>query len=464
MTELLLNAFAMNCVGHQSPGLWTHPADRSTDYARLPHWCDLARTLERGLFDGIFLADVLGAYDVFGGSPAASIRTGAQIPANDPVLLVPAMAAVTEHLGFGVTVSATYEPPFLLARRFATLDHLTGGRIGWNIVTSYLDSAARAAGRSRQLGHDDRYEFAEDVMALAYKLWEGSWEEGAVQADRARGLYADPARVHAVRHDGPATRGFDAVALSEPSPQRTPVLYQAGSSPRGIAFAARHAECVFVSGPSAAVLAPRVAALRAAVQDAGRVVRAFALLTAIVAPTDAEAADLLRSYRAHVSLDGALALIGGWTGVDLAGLPPDAELRHVENDAGRTALANFTRADPQRRWTVREVAEHVAIGGAGPVVAGSAATVADALRRFAAETGVDGFNLSYAVVPGDFERVVDLLVPALQERGAYKTAYRPGTLREKLFGTDRLLEPPHPAAQARRQGASRRRRASHDAP
>ena len=152
MRPLLLNAFAMNCVGHQSPGLWTHPADRSLDYTSLAHWTALARLLERGLFDGIFLADVLGPSDVHGGSPAAALRAGIQIPANDPLLLIPAMAAVTAHLGFGVTVSATYEPPFLLARRFATLDHLTGGRIGWNIVTSYLDSAARAAGRARPDG------------------------------------------------------------------------------------------------------------------------------------------------------------------------------------------------------------------------------------------------------------------------------------------------------------------------
>ena len=449
MRALQLNAFAMNCVGHQSPGLWTHPADRSTDYTSLAHWTALARLLERGLFDGIFLADVLGPSDVHGGSAAAAIRAGIQIPANDPLLLIPAMAAVTAHLGFGVTVSASYEPPFLLARRFATLDHLTGGRIAWNIVTSYLDSAARAAGHARQMAHDDRYRAADDVMALAYKLWEGSWEEGAVVADRARGLYADPARVHAVRHGD-----VDTVALWEPSPQRTPVLYQAGSSPAGIAFAARHAECVFVSGPSAAVLAPRVATLRAAVAAAGREVRVFALVTAIVAPTDAQAHALLASYRDHVSLEGALALLGGWTGLDFAGLAPDTELRHVENDAGRTALVNFTRADPNRRWTVREVAEHVAIGGAGPVIAGSAATVAGALLDFAARTGVDGFNLSYAIMPGDFERVVDLLVPELQSRGAYKTAYRSGTLREKLFGAGRLVELPHPAAGARRTRGS----------
>ncbi len=442
---MLLNAFAMNCVGHQSAGLWTHPRDRSVDFTSLEYWMSLARLLERGLFDGVFLADVLGAYDVFGGSADAAIRAGAQIPVGDPLLLVPAMAAVTRDLGFGITVSASYEAPFLLARRFSTLDHLTRGRVGWNIVTSYLDSAARAVGRTRQVAHDERYALAEDAMTLLYGLWEASWEEGAVVEDRARGVYADPARVRVVRHDGPAVANFSAMHLCSPSPQRTPVLYQAGSSTAGLAFAARHAECVFVSGPSAQVLGPRVRAIRASVAAEGRTVLVFSLLTAIVAQTDAEAADLLADYRDHASVEGTLALLSGWTGVDFAGLSLDDLVRHVENDAGRAALENFTRADPDRQWTVREVVAHASIGGAGPVLAGSASTVADALARWVEATGVDGLNLSYGVMPADFEAVVERLVPALQDRGLYKSAYAPGTLREKLFGQGRLLQAPHPA-------------------
>jgi len=144
--QIRLNAFEMNCVAHQSPGLWRHPRDRSREYRRLGGWIELARTLERGLFDGLFLADVLGVYDVFGGGPEAALRHATQTPVNDPLLLVPAMAAATEHLGFGVTVTLSYEPPFPFARRMSTLDHLTDGRIGWNIVTGYLDSAAKGMG------------------------------------------------------------------------------------------------------------------------------------------------------------------------------------------------------------------------------------------------------------------------------------------------------------------------------
>src|SRR5207237_7904183 len=136
MREIRLNAFEMNCVGHQSPGLWAYPRDRSVNYTDLDYWTGLVRTLERGRFDGIFLADVLGIYDVYGGGPDAALRHAVQVPVNDALLLVPAMAAATEHLGFGVTCILSYEPPYTLARRLSTLDHLTKGRAGWNIVTA----------------------------------------------------------------------------------------------------------------------------------------------------------------------------------------------------------------------------------------------------------------------------------------------------------------------------------------
>src|SRR3984893_2400091 len=164
--EIRLNAFAMNCVAHQSPGLWTHPRDRTAEYNRLPYWLDLARALERGRFDGLFLADVLGVYDVFGNSPDAALRHATQTPANEPLLLISAMAAVTENLGFGVTSNLSFEPPYPFARRMSTLDHLTEGRIGWNVVTGYLDSAARGAGKDKQTAHDDRYEVADEYMEV----------------------------------------------------------------------------------------------------------------------------------------------------------------------------------------------------------------------------------------------------------------------------------------------------------
>jgi FMN-dependent oxidoreductase (nitrilotriacetate monooxygenase family) len=446
--EIRFNAFEMNCLVHQSPGLWRHPRDRSRDYLSLDYWVELARTLERGCFDGLFLADVLGVYDVFGGNADAALAHGAQTPVNDPLLLVPAMAQATQHLGFGVTVNLSYEPPFTFARRMSTLDHLTKGRIGWNVVTGYLDSAAKGMGREAQTAHDDRYVIAEEYMAVVYKLWEGSWDDDAVVADAATGVYADPRRVRKIKHEGANFR-VDALHLSEPSPQRTPLIYQAGSSPAGRSFAGRHAEAIFVSGPSKDVIRPRVAAIRASVVEAGRApdaVLIFALFTVIVAPTDEAAQALVAEYRRYADYQGALTLMSGWTGVDFSKLDPDQIVQHVENQAGRSALENITRADPNRVWTVRAVAEHVTIGGIGPVIVGSPQAVADELERWVDDADLDGFNLAFAVRPETFVAVADLLVPELQRRGRYKQDYAEGTLRQKLFGRGARLPPEHAGA------------------
>jgi alkanesulfonate monooxygenase len=317
-------------------------------------------------------------------------------------------------------------------------------------VTGYLDSAAKGMGEKGQRKHDDRYEVAEDYMTVVYKLWEGSWADDAVVADVKKGVFTRSDRVHRVRHDGPHYK-LDALHLSEPSPQRTPVLYQAGTSPAGRAFAARHAECVFMSGPSKKVIAPRVAAIRKLAAGARRDPKAilmFAMMTVIVAPTDEEAQAKLADYRQYADPEGALTLMSGWTGVDFSKFDADQVVEHVDSEAGRTALENITRADPDRRWTVREVAEHVSIGGIGPIIVGSPATVADQLEGWIDETDLDGFNLAFVVRPETFVDVVAMLVPELQRRGRYKTTYRKGALREKLFGHPRL-GPEHPAASHR---------------
>jgi FMN-dependent oxidoreductase (nitrilotriacetate monooxygenase family) len=194
--EIRFNAFDMNCVGHQSPGLWAHPRDRSWQYKDLEYWVELAEILERGKFDGLFIADVLGVYDVYHGNLDAALRNSTQIPVDDPLQLVPAMALVTKNLGFGLTASLSFEHPYTFARRLSTLDHLTKGRAGWNIVTSYLDSGAKNIGLGGQSAHDDRYDVADEYMEVCYKLWEGSWEDDAVLRDRARRIFTDPAKVH----------------------------------------------------------------------------------------------------------------------------------------------------------------------------------------------------------------------------------------------------------------------------
>ena len=449
MTRLLrLNAFEMNCVGHQSPGLWTHPADRSWQYKDLDYWIELARLLERGLFDGLFIADVLGVYDVYQNSSAAALRQAAQIPVNDPLQLIPPMALVTQHLGFGLTASISFEHPFPFARRLSTLDHLTQGRAGWNIVTSYLESGARNLGLRQQVEHDTRYDYADEYLEVCYKLLEGSWEDGAVQRDRERRIFTDPARVHPIRHQG---RWFEVpgIHLSEPSIQRTPVLYQAGTSRRGRRFAGQHAECVFLASPSKAALARQIRSLREEAVRAGRDPSAllfFNLLTLVIADTDAQAKAKLDDYRRHASREGALALMSGWTGIDLAAYPPDQPLQKVHTQAIQSAVEAFSDADTDTEWTVDALARWAGIGGLGPLLVGSPATVADELQAWQEASGVDGFNLAYAIAPRSFADIVELLVPELQRRGIYKTAYAPGSLRHKLFDRGDRLQSPHPAA------------------
>ena len=318
--EIRLNAFEMNCVAHQSPGLWRHPRDRSRDIGGWMGGSSSRKRWSAGCSTGCSSPTCSGSTTSSAAVPNAALRHATQTPVNDPLLLVPAMAAATEHLGFGVTVTLSYEPPFPFARRMSTLDHLTDGRIGWNVVTGYLDSAAKGSGHNGQRPHDERYAVAEDYMEVVYKLWEGSWADDAVIADIKSGVFTRPERVRRVQHDGPHYK-LDALHLSEPSPQRTPVLYQAGTSPAGRAFAARHAECVFMSGPSKKVIAPRVAAIRKLAAEAGRDPKAifmFAMMTVIVAPTDEEAQAKLADYRRYADPEGALTLMSGWTGVDFS--------------------------------------------------------------------------------------------------------------------------------------------------
>jgi long-chain alkane monooxygenase len=214
-SPIILNAFDMNCVAHIVSGTWRHPESQAARYKDIRYWTALARLLERGLFDGIFIADVLGIYDVYGGGPEAALRSGAQVPVNDPLLVVPAMAAVTENLGFGVTVATSFEHPYAFARRMSTLDHLTDGRVGWNIVTGYLESAARNHGHATITPHATRYDIADEFMEVTYKLWEGSWEDGAVGTDPGRAAYADPSKVHPIEHDGTYFK-VPGIHLSEP--------------------------------------------------------------------------------------------------------------------------------------------------------------------------------------------------------------------------------------------------------
>ena len=280
-----------------------------------------------------------------------------QFPLLDPLVAIPAMAAVTQTLGFGVTASVTYEQPYLLARTLSTLDHFTDGRVAWNIVTSYQDSAARNLGMQGQIPHDERYDRADEYMEVMYKLFEGSIEPGAVRADAEANVFVDPAKVHDIEHSG-AFFSVPGQALTAPGPQRTPLLFQAGSSSRGQQFALDHAEAIFLSGGTTKLVRRWVDGIRDGLEERGRprdAVKIFTLATIVVADTDEEAQQRFDEYREHVDTESALALFGGWTGVDLAGAEPDAPLEYVAD-----------RCEPVRARLVHHPVRREDLDRAGP--------------------------------------------------------------------------------------------------
>jgi FMN-dependent oxidoreductase (nitrilotriacetate monooxygenase family) len=445
MERMHLNLFTMNAVTHVSPGAWRYPGDRAADYTDRDYWTDVARTAERGGFDAVFFADVRGIYDVYDDDRDIAIERAVQTPSNDPRFLVPAMAEVTDDLGFAITRSTTYNHPYELAREFSTLDHLTDGRIAFNIVTSYLESAAANLGVGKRLDHDDRYDRADEFMDVCYALWEESWDESAVVHDREADVFTDPDGVHTVDHDGEwfSVRGPHGC---EPSPQRTPFIYQAGSSDRGRAFAAENAEAVFCSYPTKSGVEEYVADMRERAADHGRDPDSLSFypgVVPIVGETEALAREKHESYRDAVDVEAVLALLSGFMDMDLSELDPDQPLEHIETEAIQGAVNAFTKADPDREWTVREVAQFAGLGSTSPVVVGTPQTVADELEAWYTDLPIAGFNVKEVTRPDSLYDFVDLVVPELRKRGLLADGDG-DTLRERAGGGPRLPDH-HPA-------------------
>jgi FMN-dependent oxidoreductase (nitrilotriacetate monooxygenase family) len=309
-------------------------------------------------------------------------------------------------------------------------------------------------GLDDQIPHDERYNIAEEFLEVCYKLWEGSWEDDAVVKDVKKSMYTDPSKVHDIEHDGKYF-SVPGAHLCEPSPQRTPYIFQAGASSKGQQFAAKHAESVFITGPTAAHVKTTVTSFRTEAEKQGRNPRdlkIFTLVTVITAETDEAAQAKFEDYKQYASVEGALALYGGWAGVDLSTIDPDQPLEYVENDAIRSVNQMWSKQGTGGEvWTPRKIGEKIAIGGLGPVMVGSGKSVADQLERWVDETDVDGFNLAYAVTPGTFEDIVEHVIPELRRRGRLPVAEPEDaprkTLRERLGGPNATahVSPDHPA-------------------
>lgn len=442
--RLLLSAFLMNTTSHILGGQWRHPEAQQHRFNELKLWVDLAKDLEAAKFDAIFLADVVGLYGDHDGGWASHIKRGLQVPSNDPLVLASALAGVTDEIGLAFTSSVIQSDPFQLARQLSTLDHLSNGRVAWNIVTSVLENSHRNFGADGLTKHADRYDWAEEYVEAAFKLWEGSWEDGALLADKIAGIHADPALVNKIYHRG-ERYSIDGPHLSSPSPQRTPFLFQAGSSPRGRSFAAANAEATFLFAPNPENVRKNSDVIRKLAVDAGRAasdVKIFAGLSFVVGSTEAEVARKQAEYDEYLDLDAVVAHIGGGLGIDLGGRPLDTRLGEIDTEGGKGVLEAIRASVPGGNPTIADLARYRA---KSMQISGTPEQIVDQLELWQ-DAGTDGINIINQILPGSYTDFIEGVMPELRARGLAQTEYTPGTLREKVFGRQPTLEASHPAA------------------
>jgi FMN-dependent oxidoreductase (nitrilotriacetate monooxygenase family) len=435
-------AFVMNTTGHIIQGTWRRPQARQADFNSLDHWVDLAKTLERGKFDAIFFADVVGLYAPYRGDERKYFEAGLQVPSNDPSVLASAIAYATENLGIAFTASILQEHPFNFARRISTLDHASKGRIAWNIVTNYLPNASRNFGLEGLTAHDERYAWADEYVDVTYKLWEGSWEEDALLVDRETGVHADYDKVHRINHEGQRYK-VEGPHLVSPSPQRTPLLFQAGASEAGRTFAAKNAEAVFIQSPNPASASRDTADVRARAVEHGRRaedIKFFQGLYVVAGSTEEEAKRIAAELDEWIDYDAQLSHMSGAVGIDFGHEDLDTPVGELRTEGVQSIVGWIKDLVPDRPATLRDVAHYTATNSR---IVGTPEQIADALEVWQA-AGVDGINLVNAEIPGSYEDFVDHVVPVLQQRGLAQTEYAEGTLRQKLFGQgDRLPDRHH---------------------
>ncbi len=447
--QIHLNGFVQQSPSPHSIGLWKHEKDKVHLHGDIEYWTHLAQTLEKGKFDALFMADVLGTYSAYENSHRTATEYAVQFPAYDPIAAISAMAAVTKHLGFAPTVSTTYAKPYQLVRQLSTLDHLSKGRIGWNVVTSFLESEAVNLGLTERLPKETRYDRADEFLEVTYKLWEKSWDDQAIVRDIDSDTYTDPDKVNLIHHKGKFLN-VPGPHLVDPSPQRTPVIFQAGASSRGRDFAAKHAESVFTTQHSLDACKAYVADVRARAEKFGRdknTLLFLPLIMPIIGDTEEAAEEKLQALVELMSYEGTAALLSGHTGIDFSLYDSDQYLESIETGAIQHAMDRYTK-DPNCKWTLREAIKFHG-SGTGPVrFVGTPEKIADQLEEWIRVADVDGFNVAQAYSPGTLEAFVEKVVPVLQERGIYRQDYEGETLRENLFGQGaKYIREDHPARQ-----------------
>jgi len=431
-----LAQFLVHGPSYHSLAMWRHP---KTDYETL-RWDrpalyeHIAKTCERGLFDMVFFADLNYISNTFKGSLEPALRYAAQAPEHDPIPLIAWLGAVTKRIGLAATFSTSNQHPFYAARMWGTLDHMTGGRAGWNVVTSINHNQAANYGTERA-PTDQRYEQAHEFMEVCRKLW-ASWDEDAVVMDKAGAVFADASKVRRIEHEGRFFRSRGPLNVVR-SPQDGPAILQAGTSPKGIEFAAKYADALFAIQPRKENAKEYRGQIKSGMAAIGRDPSHCAVLFGaqpIIGESEAHAQELQEEHNALVPLDAGLAILSAHLDFDLSQIPLDAKMADRNEPELHRMRTRFLKPDGAS-MTLREVAARHGQSVGLPQFVGTATSVADQMEAFIDFVGGDGFMLSPIHCPGAIDQFVDEIVPEFQRRGRFRTRYEGRTQRDLLRQT-----------------------------
>jgi FMN-dependent oxidoreductase (nitrilotriacetate monooxygenase family) len=425
--QLRLGAF-MRPVGIHT-AWWRYPGARPDANFNLEQLIRFARKLEAGRFDAWFMADHLAVLNM----PMAALRRSATVTSFDPLTLLPVLATATEHLGLIATASTTFEPAYTIARRFASLDHLSGGRAGWNLVTTSNPDAALNFGMTEQMDHDERYRRAREFYEVVTGLWD-SWADDAFIRDVANGIYFDPSRLHVLDHEGEFLKVRGPLNIARPV-QGWPVIVQAGASDAGRQLAAETAEMVFAAGGPLADAQAYYADVKGRAARAGRDPDHIKILPGclvVVGDTDEEARRKRALLDSLVHPDSGIANLSMQLGCDAAGFDLDGPLPDIpESNASKSGRQRVIDRARRDNLTVRQLAQ-IAGSYGGLALVGTPQTIADRMEEYFHGGACDGFNIMFPWVPGGLDEFVDRVVPELQRRGLFRREYEGKTLRDNL--------------------------------
>ena len=437
LNKIHLAQFLVHGPTYHSLGMWRHPKTISSGFKwdKPELYQHIARVCERGLFDTVFFADLNYIADTYKGAMAPSLMHATQAPEHDPIPLLSFMAAATKTIGVASTFSVSHSHPFYAARLWATLDHLTNGRAGWNVVTSINSNQAANYGEERQ-STDNRYDRAHEFMEVCQKLW-NSWDVDAVKMDHENGIFADPEKVNRIEHTGKFFKSRGPLNVTR-SPQNGPAIFQAGTSPKGQDFAVKYADAIFAIQPRPEDAANYFNSIKSQMSDIGRDPDACKILFGmqpIIGSSEAEAREKQEEHNALVPLEGGMAILSAHLDFDLSKIPADALMSERNEPELYRMRTRFHKIDGTP-MTVAETAARHGQSVSLPQFVGTPQGIADQMEAFINVAGGDGFMLTAIHSPGAIEEFVDLVVPELQKRGIYRKEYKGNTQREILNQKD----------------------------